>query len=181
MSKKSKGGRPTKYKAEYGEQVFKLCLLGATDEQLADFFGVVVQTIHNWAEKHPAFLEARRRGKLEADANVAHSLYQRALGYSHPEEKIFHEKGRVTRADTTKHYPPDTAAAFIWLKNRAGWRDKVDHSHSGEVSGIMVVPAEVAATEWAAKAREQQRELERQASADVAQALPHLAADGRAG
>jgi hypothetical protein len=29
---------------------------------------------------------------------------------------------------TTKHYPPDTAAAIIWLKNRQPerWRDKIE-------------------------------------------------------
>lgn len=34
----SKGGRPTKYKEEYTDQAYKLCLLGATDKEMADFF-----------------------------------------------------------------------------------------------------------------------------------------------
>lgn len=33
-------GRPTKYKKEYDDQAFKLCLLGATDKEIADFFEV---------------------------------------------------------------------------------------------------------------------------------------------
>lgn len=119
--------RPTKYKPEYSEQVYKFCLLGATDEQIADFLGVAVSTIYLWAQVEPEFSEARKNGKLGADANVAESLYHRALGYSHPEEKLFQHEGRVIRADTVKQYPPDTAAAFIWLKNRAGWRDKQEH------------------------------------------------------
>jgi hypothetical protein len=122
-------GRPTEYREEYNEQVYKLCLLGATDEQIADFFGVSVQTIHNWCAAHPTFLESRKDGKERADANVAEALYHRALGYSHPEEKIMSYEGEVIRADTTKHYPPDTAAAFIWLKNRAGWKDKQETDH----------------------------------------------------
>lgn len=141
MSKK-KPGRPTRYRKEFAEQVYKLCLLGATDEQLGDFFEVSVQTIHNWTEKHPEFLEARKKGKQIADANVAEALYHRALGYSHPEEKIFQYEGGVVRAETVKQYPPDTAAAFIWLKNRAGWRDKQDHEHTGEGGG----PVEIAVT-----------------------------------
>lgn len=36
----------------------------------------------------------------------------------------------------TKHYPPDTAAAFIWLKNRAGWRDKQDIEHTTGDAGF---------------------------------------------
>lgn len=31
-------GRPTKYRPEFAEQARKLCLLGATDKELADFF-----------------------------------------------------------------------------------------------------------------------------------------------
>ena len=80
--------------------------------------------------KYPKFLESIKKGKINADANVAKSLYHRACGYQHKEDKIFHnpsakkKKDRVVIVPTTKHYPPDTAAAFIWLKNRAGWRDK---------------------------------------------------------
>ena len=61
-------GRPSQYKAEYCEQAYKLCLLGATDVQLADFFGVSEQTLNTWKQKHPKFLESLRAGKDEADA-----------------------------------------------------------------------------------------------------------------
>jgi hypothetical protein len=35
-----------------------------------------------------------------------------------------------------KCYPPDTAAASLWLRNRqpAKWRDKTDVEHSGGIS-----------------------------------------------
>ena len=122
-------GRPTDYKAEYNEQVFKLCLLGATDKELGEFFGVCEATINNWKLEHPAFLESLKRGKKVADAEVAEKLYQRALGYEHPETKVFCHEGDITEHEVTKHYPPDTAAAFIWLKNRAGWKDKQEHEH----------------------------------------------------
>jgi len=123
-------GRPTDYKTEYEEQAYKLCLLGATDKDMADFFGVCEATINNWKNEYPAFLESLKRGKIKADAEVAKSLYHRALGYEHPEDKIFCTNGDVTTVETIKHYPPDTAAAFIWLKNRAGWRDKQEVMHS---------------------------------------------------
>jgi len=48
-------GRPTKYKPEYDAQALKLCRLGATDEQLADFFNTTFQTINNWKKAHPSF------------------------------------------------------------------------------------------------------------------------------
>jgi len=121
-------GQPTSYKEEYPEQARKLCLLGATDKDLADFFNVCEATINNWKNEHPEFLESLRAGKLTADANVAEALYNRACGYSHKEEKVFNFQGEILTHDTTKHYPPDTAAALTWLKNRQGdkWRDKTE-------------------------------------------------------
>lgn len=47
--------RPSKYKAEYEEQAYKLCLLGATDVQMADFFGVSKATITTWKKNKKGF------------------------------------------------------------------------------------------------------------------------------
>jgi len=128
-------GRPTLYQPEYPEQAFKLCLLGATDKDLASFFCVEESTINNWKLAHPEFLEAIKGGKDEADANVAKSLYQRALGYSHPEIDIRVANGEIVETPITKHYPPDATSAIFWLKNRQRdkWRDKVEQELSGDV------------------------------------------------
>lgn len=133
----AKRGRPTSYQEEYAEQAYKLCLLGATDKEMADFFGVEEKTLNNWKKAVPEFLQSITRGKEIADANVAERLYERAIGYTHPEEKIFQNAGEVIRAETKKHYPPDTQAASLWLRNRqkGRWRDKVDHEHSGPGGG----------------------------------------------
>jgi hypothetical protein len=119
-------GRPTKYQKAYAKQAYKLCLLGATNEELAEFFEVSHGTISNWLAEHSDFLGAVKKGRRVADAEIADSLYQRAKGYTHASEEVFQYKGDVVRAKTRKHYPPDTAAAFIWLKNRQPekWRDK---------------------------------------------------------
>lgn len=119
-------GRPTKYRPEYVEQALKLCLLGHIDTELAKYFDIEESTLNLWKNAHPEFMEAIKAGREEADAKVAERLYHRAKGYSHPEEKIFCHNGEIVRAETTKHYPPDTAAAFIWLKNRhpERWRDR---------------------------------------------------------
>ena len=130
---KNKGGAPSKYKKEYNEQARKLCLLGSTDESMADFFNVSVATIDNWKNKYSEFLGAIREGKVFADANVADALYNRALGYSHKDTHISNFQGKITVTPITKHYAPDTGAAFIWLKNRGGWKDKQEVEHSGEV------------------------------------------------
>jgi len=130
-------GRPSSYKPEYAEQARKLCLLGATDKEMADFFGVCEQTILNWRKEHEEFLGSIARGKMDADANVADRLYQRALGYSHGAVKIFMPSGadKPVFADYTEHYPPDTTAASLWLRNRQPdkWRDKRDIEATGDL------------------------------------------------
>lgn len=124
------GGRPTLFKPEYVELAYKFCLMGATNEKLAEFFDVATATVSNWMVEHEEFLDAIKRGRAQADAEIAHALYHRAKGYSHKAVKIFADvkSGEEKIVEYTEHYPPDTAAAFIWLKNRAGWKDRVEHT-----------------------------------------------------
>jgi len=109
---KHPGGRPTLYKEEYNEQARKLCLLGATDKELADFFGVNEDSVHEWKKVHPLFSESIRAGKEIADAEVADRLYKRALGYSHPDVDIRVVSGEIIQTELVKHYPPDTGKAL---------------------------------------------------------------------
>lgn len=126
--KKHPGGRPTKYKPEYAEQVFKLCLLGATDAEIANFFEVDERTINNWKISYPEFFQSIKDGKEKADAEIANSLYNRAKGYDRETVKVFQYQGDPVVVPYTEHIPPDTGAAMAWLKNRqpSKWRDKQD-------------------------------------------------------
>lgn len=119
-------GRPTKYKEEYNELAYKFCLLGATDKRLAEFFNVDVSTINNWKIDFPDFFESIKRGKEQADATVAQSLFKRATGYEHEAVKIFNDQGAPLKVPYIERYAPDTTAAIFWLKNRqpSVWRDK---------------------------------------------------------
>lgn len=133
--------RPSKYREEFAEQAQKLCLLGATDEALANFFGVSRATISTWKIEHPAFLDALKAGKELADATIAECLYHRAKGYSHPEDDIrtvtLPDGGgsEIVITPTTKHYPPDPTSMIFWLKNRRPdlWRDKPTEADGDEV------------------------------------------------
>jgi hypothetical protein len=122
----AKTGRPPDYKPEHAEAATKLCALGATDYELADFFGVHTATIYRWKNTHAEFCEAVKVGKESADDRVERSLYNRAVGYSFETEKLWQFQGQVIRAQSVEHVPPDPGAAFNWLKNRRGaeWRDK---------------------------------------------------------
>lgn len=130
-------GRPTDFKNDYIELAYKFCLLGATDSDLAKFFNVCEATINNWKNDYPEFLESIKRGKYEADANVADRLYQRALGFEHDSEEIKVVDGGIERVPIRKVYPPDPTSIIFWLKNRQPdkWRDKqeVENKHEGEI------------------------------------------------
>lgn len=120
------GGRPTSFKAEYIEQGRKLAALGATDREMAEFFGVAESTFYLWKNTHPDFSEALKVGKAPADARVEQSLYRRATGYSYDATKIFQYEGQPVTVPYVEHVPPDVTACIFWLKNRVPdeWRDK---------------------------------------------------------
>lgn len=127
-------GRPTEFKKEYVELATRAAKLGTTNEGLADFFDVSIGTLERWMSEHEEFRGAVRAGRQFADANVADALYHRAVGYSHPAEKIHFDKfGDEHRADFTQHYPPETGAAVFWLKNRRPdlWREKIEVEGGG--------------------------------------------------
>ncbi len=123
-------GRPTKYRAEFAEQARKLCLLGATDAELADFFKVNEATINRWKRDHIDFCVSIKKGKLVADAEVADKLFSRATGYDAPDTDIRVVMNQIVETPIIKHYPPDPTSAIFWLKNRQSkrWRDKPEES-----------------------------------------------------
>ena len=143
---KNKGGRPSKFPKGQELIIKKLVLMGATDNDLAEAFEVTEQTINNWKIKHPKFFESLKDWKIQADANVEKALYLRATGYSHKETKIATHEGVITDSqEFDKHYPPDTAAAFIWLQNRksAEWkRDRTPQEGSDNLADALMAIAE---------------------------------------
>ena len=139
--------------------------MGATDDDVAESFGVTQKTINNWKQAHPEFLQALGEWKEGADSKVGDSLYKRAIGYDYDETRI-KEKEIVTRLPdgtfvpstddagnrlverevtvTTKHVKPSESAAAMWLYNRDkdNWRDSrhVDHTSGGkELSAVDLV------------------------------------------
>lgn len=142
-------GRPSDYRDEFAEQAAKLCALGATDDEMADFFEVHRSTIYRWKLEHPEFCDAIKTAKEVADERVERSLYQKATGYNVKEEvavkiKVEQHKEEVEVVEVEKHIPADTTAAIFWMKNRRSgqWRDKQDHEH-GVTSELAAILARV--------------------------------------
>ena len=131
-------GRPSKYKPAFAKQAQKLTELGATDQEMADFFEVEVRTLHRWKHDHEEFCHSIKMGKETADDRVERSLYQRAVGYEQEEVKIFMPSGaeNPVYAPYRAKVAPDVTAAIFWLKNRRSdeWRDKNETSHTHDLS-----------------------------------------------
>src|SRR5215471_11956574 len=59
------------------------CWAPPTTDELATFFDVAVRTVDGWLRVHPEFAQAVQSGRAIADAEIAHRLYQRAMGYDY--------------------------------------------------------------------------------------------------
>ena len=140
-------GRPTVFKSEYSEQAAKLCALGATDFELADFFGVDTRTIYRWKNTIEEFCHAVTCGKDKADERVERALFNRAVGYSFESEKVFQFQGEVVRAPIVEHIPPDPSAAKLWLTNRRpeSWREKQEIDHKSSDGSMTPTRVEIVA------------------------------------
>jgi len=111
-------GRPTLFEPEMCEQAHNYCLLGATNDDLAEFLGVSPATIDRWIADRADFGDAVRRGRVVADARVARGLYARAVGYDRQHERQVLVGGELKPVTTTVHYPPNVQACIFWLRNR---------------------------------------------------------------
>lgn len=144
----SKVGRPSKYDPEYHpEHAHKLGLLMCTDQEMADFFEIPVETFYRWQREHEEFRQAVRYAKVPSDGEVAASFKKRATGYEYVSEKIVtltHPEGGsyVERVPITVHVPPDAGAALNWLKNRQPdkWRDKKQLEMETEEGDALAIP-----------------------------------------
>jgi hypothetical protein len=119
------GGRPTVYRQEYAEIARHACMLGATNDALAERLEVSVRTIGSWIATIPEFSEAVKKGRHVADEAVVCALFARATGMEHRTTKMFFHDGQPVPASYTVQLPPDVRACIFWLRNRRPqeWRE----------------------------------------------------------
>ena len=125
----AKIGRPPLLKEEHMRRIEKMARAGFTDVEMSDTLNVTERTFNNWKHQNPEFFQSLTDWKNYAHENVMKALYHRAIGFKTYEDKVLSFNGEHT--DTVrieKNYPPDTAAAFIWLKNREpeNWKDRTE-------------------------------------------------------
>lgn len=137
-----RAGRPSAFRPEYVADAARLCLLGATDDELAEHYGVARSTVSLWKLKYPDFSDAIKEAKRPADATIAGALFGRAKGAEWVEQQAFkcrtvvygdngkrvREEERVEVVEVVRRAPPDTTACIFWLKNRRPdlWRDRTE-------------------------------------------------------
>jgi hypothetical protein len=119
------GGRPTTYKPENAEIARQACMLGATNDALAERFEVCRRTIDNWIATIPDFSDAVRQGREVADEAVVSALFARATGLEQKMTKVFCHRGQPVTANYTVQLQPDVRACIFWLRNRRPdqWRE----------------------------------------------------------
>lgn len=118
-------GRPSLFDPALCDQAHNYCLLGATNDELSEFFGVSPRTVDRWIAEHADFGDAVKRGRVVADSRVARGLYDRAVGYDRTIERAVVLGGELKPVTSTIHYPPNVQACIFWLRNRRRriWHD----------------------------------------------------------
>jgi len=136
-------GRPSDFSPDMCEQAHNYCLLGATNDELAEFFLVSPRTIDRWIAERPDFGDAVRSGRVVADSRVARGLYGRAVGYDRTVERMAVVAGELKPVVSTIHYPANVQACIFWLRSRRRqtWRDTPTDPPSNTVDDIALLEA----------------------------------------
>ena len=100
-------GRPSTYRERYAAAAALLARIGATDAQLADFFGIRFSTLQSWYCRHKTFRDAVYDGREALKPLIERSLAMKAIGYTWDSEKVFYNSGqdKVVRVPVREHVP----------------------------------------------------------------------------
>jgi len=88
-----------------------LAAQGLTVSQIANVLGMGESTLYEKQQEFPEFSESIKRGRDKGIASITNALFTAARG-------------------------GNLGAMIFYLKNRAGWKDKIETEHTGE--GIKV-------------------------------------------
>lgn len=141
-------GRPTLYKPEFAARATGLCMLGLTNKELGERFGVAEKTIEQWIREVPEFAGAVYDGREGADVQLVQTAFKAASGWSHPHDDIRtlgvgDGMSEIVITPTTKHYPPNYNFFNMLMMNRQRQRFPARESTLAEGGGGST-PAEAA-------------------------------------
>jgi transposase-like protein len=123
-------GHGSRYKEHFATIAEGMCRRGAIDADLAERFGVHIQTIYSWREQHEEFDAALKINKEVVDTQVENALLKRAKGFTYMEQ-VLTKQGEIVSIERT--VLPEVIAQIYWLNNRRPdlWR----HTNRHELTG----------------------------------------------
>ncbi|MCL2453089.1 MAG: helix-turn-helix domain-containing protein [Alphaproteobacteria bacterium] len=140
----------SKYNSKYHDAwAWSLAVKGATDEEIADAFGISRMTLSRWVkdDDKKSLAEAIANGKPAADANVERKLYDRCMGYEVTEATQILEHDFTTgkpvikeTRTTKKHIAPDIMAIMYWLNNRSRKTGEWSQKQEVSITGLENMP-----------------------------------------
>lgn len=141
--KRGRANRPTYYKDLDLEKIKMLVTRGFTQAEIAFILGISGGLIKRMAAKNPEFRELLDEWREVANGRVERSLYENAIGYVHPETKVFYDSktGQIVEHKIEKYYPPNVTAGKLWLMNKKPhkWKERIGHEMIGPDGNPMQV------------------------------------------
>jgi hypothetical protein len=120
-------GRKTSLTGEIYATIVNLTRRGKTQVEISNIIGIPLWTLKTWCRINENLIHDIEIARRAQDDLVERALFMSAVGFSHPEEKVFcTAKGVIKRVETTKQYPPSVDACKFWLTNRCSdtWSNK---------------------------------------------------------
>ena len=127
-------GRPTRYTKALAESLPSMFENGESVVEVCVALGISKQTFYRWCEEKPEFRDAYEKGLEVSEAWWS----------------------RLARGGSTGQVKVQPATLIFNLKNRFGWKDRVEQEHTGSVTGKLVIGGDMDIAEWEEAARKQQ-------------------------
>lgn len=136
-------GRPTDFKPEYCEQLLEHMRQGGSFEAFGGVIRVAKQTLYNWTELFPEFMDAKKVGNnlsLKYYEDMGKLMSAGQLRRVKKETPMLDKEGKPMldgkgNAIMEREYEYGTGAQSTWIfmmKNMHKWRDRVDMNVAGQ-------------------------------------------------
>ena len=107
------GSPQIKIKKKLCQKAEKLSAKGLTMSQIASVLNMGESTLYEKQAQYPEFSESIKRGRNKGIEQITNTLFQKAV-------------------------EGDNTSMIFYLKNVAGWKDKVETQHTGEQMNVNV-------------------------------------------